>query len=64
MISIRVCLLVKILSLFVVTQFYISCKYDCCYLASVSYSECCAMIVKSSMNESTCVFGSVGVGMS
>ena len=52
----------EIFNLFVITQFSNSCKYACCRLAAVSCLEFCVRIVRLSLYDNMCVFGSVCVG--
>ena len=56
-------LLVKTIILFLVIHFSNTCYYICCCLAAVSHLECCVRIVRLLAYDSTCVFGSVGMGM-
>ena len=60
--SVGVYFLVVTVGIFVVIQFYNSCKYDCC-LAAVSRLGCCVRIVRSLVHGSTCAFGTVGTAV-
>ena len=57
-------LIVETFILFAIIQLTNSCRYNCCCLAAVSCLESSVRFVRSSVYESTCVFGSVGVEMS